>query len=63
MGTIDKPTKGALHLCGHRIDSNTTDETLSYIRLKKNRVCFSDIQFIELFDCTRKCGNANDFVW
>jgi len=35
MGTIDKPTKGALHLCGHRIDSNTTDETLSYIRLKK----------------------------
>jgi len=35
IGTIDKPTKGELYLCGHRIDSNTTDETLSYVRLKK----------------------------
>jgi len=35
IGTIDKPTKGELYLCGHRIDSNTTDETLSFLRLKK----------------------------
>jgi putative ABC transport system ATP-binding protein len=34
-GTIDKPTKGELYLCGHRIDSQTTDEVLSYLRLKK----------------------------
>jgi len=35
IGTIDKPTKGELYLCGHRIDSTTTDETLSYLRLQK----------------------------
>jgi putative ABC transport system ATP-binding protein len=35
LGTIDKPTKGELYLCGHRIDSNTSDKVLSYIRLKK----------------------------
>jgi len=35
IGTIDKPTKGELHLCGHRIDSHTPDHVLSYIRLKK----------------------------
>jgi len=35
IGTIDKPTKGELWLCGHRIDSNTTDEVLSFLRLKK----------------------------
>jgi len=35
LGTIDKPTKGELFLCGHRIDSNTSDKVLSYIRLKK----------------------------
>uniref|UniRef100_A0A6B2L7V7 ABC transporter domain-containing protein n=1 Tax=Arcella intermedia TaxID=1963864 RepID=A0A6B2L7V7_9EUKA len=35
IGTIDKPTKGELYLCGHRIDSNTTDDTLSFLRLKK----------------------------
>jgi len=34
-GTIDKPTKGELYLCGHRIDNQTTDEVLSYLRLKK----------------------------
>jgi putative ABC transport system ATP-binding protein len=35
IGTIDKPTKGEIILCGHRIDSTTTDATLSYLRLKK----------------------------
>lgn len=48
IGTIDKPTKGELHLCGHSthnhvvyhlillgIDSHTPDHVLSYIRLKK----------------------------
>lgn len=51
-GTIDKPTKGELYLCGHSmsffsssisflilnslgIDSQTSDEVLSYLRLKK----------------------------
>lgn len=34
-GTIDKPTKGELFLCGHRIDSQTSDEVLSFLRLKK----------------------------
>eukprot|EP01130_Rhizamoeba_saxonica_P017635 TRINITY_DN858_c0_g1_i2.p1 TRINITY_DN858_c0_g1~~TRINITY_DN858_c0_g1_i2.p1 ORF type:complete len:360 (-),score=92.33 TRINITY_DN858_c0_g1_i2:83-1162(-) len=35
MGTIDRPTKGDLHICGNRINSNTPDNILSYIRLKK----------------------------
>jgi putative ABC transport system ATP-binding protein len=35
IGTIDKPTKGELYLSGHRIDSTTTDDTLSFLRLQK----------------------------
>jgi len=35
IGTIDKPTKGEIVICGHRIDSTTTDNTLSHLRLKK----------------------------
>jgi len=35
MGTIDKPTKGELKLCGLRINSNTKDTELSLIRLQK----------------------------
>jgi len=35
MGTIDKPTKGELRLCGTRVTSSTKDSELSLIRLKK----------------------------
>jgi putative ABC transport system ATP-binding protein len=35
MGTIDKPTKGELKLCGTLVNSNTKDSTLSELRLKK----------------------------
>jgi len=35
MGTIDKPTKGELKLCGVRINSSTKDFDLSMIRLQK----------------------------
>eukprot|EP01117_Protostelium_nocturnum_P002712 TRINITY_DN1358_c0_g1_i1.p1 TRINITY_DN1358_c0_g1~~TRINITY_DN1358_c0_g1_i1.p1 ORF type:complete len:226 (+),score=101.03 TRINITY_DN1358_c0_g1_i1:35-679(+) len=35
LGTIDKPTKGELRLAGTRITSNTKDEELSNIRLRK----------------------------
>lgn len=34
MGTIDKPTKGEMHICGTRIDSHTTDSAFSQIRLE-----------------------------
>lgn len=33
MGTIDRPTKGSLSICGIRIDSKTSDKVLSQIRL------------------------------
>jgi len=35
MGTIDKPTKGDLKICGTRISHNTKDIELSTIRLQK----------------------------
>jgi len=35
MGTIDKPTKGELRLCGIRVTNNTKDIELSTIRLQK----------------------------
>jgi len=35
MGTIDKPTKGEIKLCGVRVNSNTKDSELSLIRLQK----------------------------
>jgi len=38
IGTIDKPTKGDLYLCGTRIKNSTPDKTLASIRL--NRVAF-----------------------
>lgn len=33
MGTIDKPTKGDMYLCGTHIDSHTPDSVFSQIRL------------------------------
>ena len=35
LGTIDKPTKGDLHICGHKITSSTSDEEFAWLRLKK----------------------------
>lgn len=35
IGTIDKPTKGYLTICGQRIGSRTTDTDLANIRLRK----------------------------
>jgi len=35
LGTIDKPTKGELTLCGTRITNNTKDLELSTLRLQK----------------------------
>lgn len=33
LGTIDKPTKGTLSICGEKIKSNTPDEIMSGLRL------------------------------
>ena len=35
MGTIDRPTKGYLRLCGHRIKPNSKDSLLADLRLNK----------------------------
>jgi len=35
IGTIDKPTKGEMILCGHMINHKTDDLTLAMLRLKK----------------------------
>ncbi|KNE56818.1 hypothetical protein AMAG_02592, partial [Allomyces macrogynus ATCC 38327] len=35
IGTIDKPTKGELSICGIVINANTTDDTLAALRLHK----------------------------
>lgn len=33
IGTIDKPTKGDIFICGQKIKSNTEDKVLSSLRL------------------------------
>merc|ERR1711916_198248 len=35
FGTIDKPTKGELSICGTKINSKTTDKQLAKLRLTK----------------------------
>lgn len=50
IGTIDKPTKGELYLCGHRIDNNTSDEVLSYLRLKKLGFVFQTFNLLSSFN-------------
>jgi ABC-type multidrug transport system fused ATPase/permease subunit len=35
LGTIDKPTKGDLTICGTVINAKTTDEALAFLRLKR----------------------------
>lgn len=46
IGTIDKPTKGDLYLCGLRIKSNTDDKTLASIRLNKVAFVFQAFNLI-----------------
>jgi hypothetical protein len=46
VGTIDKPTRGDLYLCGRRVDAKTTDAELADIRLRQLgfvfQVCVSE---------------------
>jgi putative ABC transport system ATP-binding protein len=46
IGTIDKPTKGDLHLCGLRVKFNTDDKTLASIRLNKVAFVFQSFNLI-----------------
>jgi len=46
IGTIDKPTKGDITICGKRITSNTTDEEFAYLRLRKIGFVFQTFNLI-----------------
>jgi len=46
MGTIDKPTKGDITICGKRITSNTTDEEFAQLRLRKIGFVFQTFNLI-----------------
>jgi len=46
MGTIDKPTKGELNLCGYKINQNTKDSDLSEIRLNKTGFVFQTFNLL-----------------
>ena len=46
IGTIDRPSKGDLYLCGMKIMHNTQDETLSNIRLNKIGFVFQTFNLI-----------------
>jgi len=46
MGTIDKPTKGEVTICGHRIRSNTPDKLLASLRLEKIAFVFQTFNLI-----------------
>ena len=35
IGTIDKPTKGEINICGKRITSSTTDREFADLRLRQ----------------------------
>ena len=43
IGTIDKPTRGDIFVCGTRIDSRTADATLADIRLRKLGFVFQQV--------------------
>ena len=43
IGTIDKPTKGYVYICGIRIDSQTEDNVLANIRLHKMSFVFQSL--------------------
>mmetsp|Transcript_43582 Transcript_43582/g.51320 ORF Transcript_43582/g.51320 Transcript_43582/m.51320 type:complete len:286 (+) Transcript_43582:862-1719(+) len=46
IGTIDKPTKGDLYLCGLRVKNNTDDKLLASIRLNKVAFVFQSFNLI-----------------
>jgi putative ABC transport system ATP-binding protein len=46
IGTIDKPTKGHLTICGTRIGSKTKDSTLAHIRLQKMGFVFQTFNLL-----------------
>ena len=46
IGTIDKPTKGDLYLCGLRVKNNTNDKLLASIRLNKVAFVFQSFNLI-----------------
>jgi len=46
IGTIDKPTKGDLYLCGKRISSATTDSEIADLRLREVGFCFQTFNLI-----------------
>lgn len=46
IGTIDKPTKGDLNLCGMRVRYNTKDTDLAAIRLNKVAFVFQSFNLI-----------------
>jgi len=46
MGTIDRPTKGHIWLCGHRIKSNSKDSLLANLRLNKISFVFQTFNLV-----------------
>lgn len=46
MGTIDRPTKGEIHICGHLIDHKTSDSVLSQVRLRRIGFVFQTFNLI-----------------
>lgn len=46
MGTIDKPTKGDMRICGTHIDSHTTDTVFSQIRLHEIGFVFQSFNLL-----------------
>lgn len=46
LGTIDKPTKGELHICDRRITSTTTDKDFAFLRLHKIGFVFQQFNLI-----------------
>ena len=44
MGTIDRPTRGDVYLCGHRVHSKTKDQDLANVRLHRlGKTCVPSI--------------------
>ncbi|EGR29525.1 hypothetical protein IMG5_154130 [Ichthyophthirius multifiliis] len=47
MGTIDKPTKGDVYICGQKIKNNTDDKFLASLRLTKLGFVFQTFNLIQ----------------
>jgi len=46
IGTIDKPTKGDLYICGKRVSSKTPDSEVAKLRLNNIGFCFQTFNLI-----------------